>query len=325
MAAIGVTIVLSLVIRNTGKYPVYFKFGKHAQEEGEFGVSKRWLTVTPSAQRIDVGQEAVIDLQVLIDKESAWALNSESKPLNNLLVLHLRNGRDYFLVVSAEYVPSCYGKSLEELMQSSTLQVQLIDLGPPSNVPDNLPVPKELWRMVEHIRTTGLDEPDLFSQPGAQNDFIAIREALDAGFPEQLPCPDRGVHSVCEALLRFLDSLPESVIPLAFQDRCLRVSQSPVACWQIVDQMPVIHSETFHYLIQFLREVLQHSVRNGTTELTLCETFAGLFFRMDGEKKSSSDVVDKHRAIGFVQSCLAYDKETALRSKLFENRVPNMF
>uniref|UniRef100_A0A914UWS9 Inositol polyphosphate-related phosphatase domain-containing protein n=1 Tax=Plectus sambesii TaxID=2011161 RepID=A0A914UWS9_9BILA len=32
--------VLSLVIRNTGKYPVYFKFGKHAQEEGEFGVSK---------------------------------------------------------------------------------------------------------------------------------------------------------------------------------------------------------------------------------------------------------------------------------------------
>lgn len=48
-----------------------------------------------------------------------------------------------------------------------------------------------------------------------------------------LACHDRDVHSVCEALLRFLDSLPEPVIPFALQERCLRVSQSPVACWQV--------------------------------------------------------------------------------------------
>jgi hypothetical protein len=77
------------------------------------------------------GVQCVIDLQALVDKESAWTLNAAStSKLNDLLVLHLRNGRDYFVTAAADYVPSCYGQSIERLMQSQTpiQHVQLIDL-----------------------------------------------------------------------------------------------------------------------------------------------------------------------------------------------------
>jgi hypothetical protein len=55
--------VLTMTIRNVGKYPVYFKFGKRPREDGELAVSNRWLIVTPTSQRIDVGQEVLIPLE----------------------------------------------------------------------------------------------------------------------------------------------------------------------------------------------------------------------------------------------------------------------
>lgn len=42
-------------------------------------------------------------------------LNSGEDKIEDILVLHLDRGKDYFITVSGNYLPSCFGTSLEAL------------------------------------------------------------------------------------------------------------------------------------------------------------------------------------------------------------------
>lgn len=73
------------------------------------------------------------------------------------------------------------------------------------------------------------------------------------------------IYSVVEALLRFLDSLSEPVIPARYQDRCLRVFHDWFACKQVIAELsPVCYKTVFNYLVKFLKRVLDHQEQNGT-------------------------------------------------------------
>lgn len=50
----------------------------------------------------------------------------------------------------------------------------------------NLPVPVQLWRLVDCLLQNGIDSPGLFNEPAPFKDFIAIRNALDTGTPNNL-------------------------------------------------------------------------------------------------------------------------------------------
>lgn len=103
-----------------------------------------------------------------MDKEAAWDLNAGRDRLEDILVLHLEKGKDYFLTVNGTYVPSCFGQSLDTLVGLThpirgVPVAQLVDLGPDINNSSfpptvQLPVPKELWRLIDHITKHGLDE-----------------------------------------------------------------------------------------------------------------------------------------------------------------------
>ena len=56
-----------------GKYPVTFKF---IAKYGEENICKPWIIVTPVSHKIDVGKDFLVDIQVLVDKESAWAFHN---------------------------------------------------------------------------------------------------------------------------------------------------------------------------------------------------------------------------------------------------------
>ncbi|KHJ48654.1 endonuclease/exonuclease/phosphatase family protein, partial [Trichuris suis] len=152
----------TLTITNTGRVPVHFEF---SPKPGEQAFCKPWLLVTPGSHKIKVGEKCLVDVQVLIDKETVWAINEGRERLTDILVLHLNQGKDFFITVGATYVRSCFGISLETLA-NITYPVRGIPTGdllhldspvrPPRKVPPS--VPKEVFRLVEYIRQNGLDQ-----------------------------------------------------------------------------------------------------------------------------------------------------------------------
>jgi hypothetical protein len=98
------------------------------------------------------------------------------------------------------------------------------DLSPEKSQPlQQLSIPKELWRLVDALWQGGMREKDLFTssaEPGEVRRHLCvahfspqvakIRECLDTGvdFP---PCSP---HSIAEALILFISSLPQPLLPL---------------------------------------------------------------------------------------------------------------
>lgn len=56
-----------------------------------------------------------IFLDVYVSKDSVTLLNSGEDAIEDILVLHLDRGKDYFITISGNYLPSCFGTSLETL------------------------------------------------------------------------------------------------------------------------------------------------------------------------------------------------------------------
>lgn len=58
-----------------------------------------------------------IDLEVFVNRTTAPELNSGKQEIEDILVLHLERGKDYFISVTGNYLPSCYGTSIHALCQ----------------------------------------------------------------------------------------------------------------------------------------------------------------------------------------------------------------
>jgi len=67
---------------------------------------------------------------------------------------------------------------------------------------------------------------------------------------------NRGIHSMAEVLLRFLESLRESVVPTEMYYRALEVANHQQAAYGLLDLMPPVHVNVFVYITSFLRELI---------------------------------------------------------------------
>ena len=68
-----------------------------------------------------------------VSKDSVTLLNSGGDSIDDILVLHLDRGKDFFITISGNYLPSCFGTSLDSLcrMKKPIREIpvsQLIDL-----------------------------------------------------------------------------------------------------------------------------------------------------------------------------------------------------
>lgn len=61
------------------------------------------------------GGSVDIDLEVFVNRSTAPDLNCGKEQIEDILVLHLERGKDYFISVSGNYLPSCYGTSIRSL------------------------------------------------------------------------------------------------------------------------------------------------------------------------------------------------------------------
>uniref|UniRef100_A0A668A152 phosphoinositide 5-phosphatase n=1 Tax=Myripristis murdjan TaxID=586833 RepID=A0A668A152_9TELE len=249
------------VITNDGQVPCHFAF---IPKLNDSQYCKPWLRAEPSDGFLEPNETLEIYLEVYVSKDSVTLLNCGEDAIEDILVLHLDRGKDYFITISGNYLPSCFGTSLETLcrMKKPIREIpitKLIDLDKP------LKIPKEVWILVNHLFTKACQQEDLFQTPGLQEELQNIIDCLDT-----TGCN----HSVAEALLIFLEALPEPVVCYELYQRCLECSHDSRLCKQLISQLPRAHRNVFRYLLAFLRELLKHSHNNNlTASLIVCQHF----------------------------------------------------
>nr|3QIS_A Chain A, Inositol polyphosphate 5-phosphatase OCRL-1 [Homo sapiens] len=312
-------------ISNNGQVPCHFSF---IPKLNDSQYCKPWLRAEPFEGYLEPNETVDISLDVYVSKDSVTILNSGEDKIEDILVLHLDRGKDYFLTISGNYLPSCFGTSLEALCrmkrpirevpvtklidleedsflekEKSLLQMVPLDEGA-SERP--LQVPKEIWLLVDHLFKYACHQEDLFQTPGMQEELQQIIDCLDTSIPETIPGSN---HSVAEALLIFLEALPEPVICYELYQRCLDSAYDPRICRQVISQLPRCHRNVFRYLMAFLRELLKFSEYNSVNANMIATLFTSLLLRPPPNLMARQTPSDRQRAIQFLLGFLLGSEE----------------
>lgn len=299
----------SFTIHNS-QVPCQFEFINKPDEES---YCKQWLTARPSKGFLLPDSHVEIELELFVNKSTATKLNSGKDTIEDILVLHLERGKDYFLSVSGNYLPSCFGSPIHTLcyMREPILDLPLKTVSDltlmsvqtaddRSQLENPMEIPKELWMMVDYLYRNAVQQEDLFQQPGLRPEFDHIRDCLDTGMIDQL-CANN--HSVAEALLLFLESLPEPVICYSAYHSCLECSGNYAASKQIILTLPSFHKNVFNYLMAFLQELLKNSANNHLDENILASIFGSLLLR-NPARHQKLDMAEKKKAQEFIHQFL---------------------
>ncbi|XP_077882068.1 type II inositol 1,4,5-trisphosphate 5-phosphatase isoform X4 [Ictidomys tridecemlineatus] len=159
--------VESFTIHN-GQVPCQFEF---INKPGEHSFCKQWLNANPNKGFLLPDSDIEIELELFVNKTTATKLNSGEDKIEDILVLHLEGGKDYFLSVSGNYLPSCFGSPihtlcymrepildlpLETVSELTLMPVQTEDDG--SRIEKPMEIPKELWMMVDYLYRNAIQQ-----------------------------------------------------------------------------------------------------------------------------------------------------------------------
>jgi len=261
----------TLRIENTGQVVVQFHFHPKLQEES---FCKPWLGVKPEFGIIPPKETAEIVFTVHIDRRTAHPLLTGQDVFEDILILKLENGRDYFVSVTGEYLKSSFGAHCEFLCNVP----YPVRFAPPDKQPVKvLSIPKELWRLVDYIFRYGMDAVGLFVTAGNAIEIERVRDCLDTG----KEFSKFGIHSVAEALVRFHDNLAEPIFPASLCNQFSEGMNLTAWCMQALTQLSPAHYNAFIYMASFLREILKHSDKNLLTANQLVLVFSRCLMHAD--------------------------------------------
>uniref|UniRef100_A0A667Z2Z1 phosphoinositide 5-phosphatase n=1 Tax=Myripristis murdjan TaxID=586833 RepID=A0A667Z2Z1_9TELE len=297
----------TLSLLNDGQVPCQFEF---IQKPNEPTYCKPWLTANPPKGFIAQGGRVDIDLEVFVNRSTAPDLNSGQQQIEDILVLHLERGKDYFISVSGNYLPSCYGTSIRTLcrlrepiqdMPQETIRQLVSAARYDAEITEKpLDIPKEIWMMVDHLFRNAIKQVRKCDDGAPYIDAIIISKST-MFLPFVLGTGSN--HSVAEALLLFLDALPEPVVPYSLYQQCLECCSSASQCEKVVSMLPQCHKNVFNYLAAFLRELLKNSANNRLDVNILATIFAALLLR----SPTKQDLAEKRKTQEFFQHFLVQD------------------
>ncbi|XP_056394196.1 inositol polyphosphate 5-phosphatase OCRL isoform X4 [Hyla sarda] len=314
------------IIQNDGQVPCHFSF---IPKLNDTQYCKPWLRAEPCEGYLEPNESVEISLDVYVSKDSVTLLNSGQDLIEDILVLHLDRGKDYFLTISGSYLVSSFGTSLEALcrMKRPIREIpvtKLIDLGEDSfsekekavmqmseevdgTTDKPLKIPKEMWLLVDHLYKNACRQEDLFQTPGKQEELQQIIDCLDTSIPDNIPGSN---HSVAEALLIFLEALPEPVICYELYQRCIDCSHDTRLCRQVISQLPRCHRNVFRYLMSFLRELLKYTSDNNLNASLIATVFTTLLLRPPPNLVGKQTASERQRGSTFILGfLLAGDEE----------------
>lgn len=131
----------SITIANTGQLTAKFNFvGRDADSVS--GISPTWLTISsldPNSREhaeyaaptteytLSPGDTHTLHLTVHVDASDSslvGALNNSTAALDDVLILRVASGRDHFLPLRAIWLPTCFHRSLDELVVAPTTGIR---------------------------------------------------------------------------------------------------------------------------------------------------------------------------------------------------------
>lgn len=257
--------IRNITIANTGRVPATVGFVDRTVDQGPSGgVAPSWLKISfdrasdnrnenPNALReytLEPGDAANVELTLHItDVPLVRKLNDRNESLEDVLVLRICDGRDYFLPLRGVWLQSVMGRSLDELVripEGGVRRLQNSRLGVDSMETEGVKwsAPRELFRLTELIEELversiaewgmkGKEDPPPWEEylgwPFArmsreqenyreeQNLKANIRESLDSEsnfellFRAECTSIDR-LQAVAETLLEFIMNLEAGII-----------------------------------------------------------------------------------------------------------------
>jgi len=267
-----------VLLKNTGQVVCEYQFVPKPHESFP---SKPYVSIEPLAGYIIPGETEEIKVTICVNSQKAPKLLSGDDTIDDILILHLKNGRDHFISITGTYVQSCFGSSLDKLVKLKNPILRKDEGVELSGFEKDLRIPKEMWRLIDLLYNNGMKEEGLFEYSGVAREVHYIRDCLDSGAPITDPVSN---HSIAEALLTFLESLREPVVPSKFYQMCLNASSNPATCYHLISMLPDTHFTCFHYLMAFLREILKHKHSNSLTLESLAIIFSRVLIRSQNEK-----------------------------------------
>ncbi|KAI1076627.1 DNase I-like protein [Whalleya microplaca] len=255
----------SLTIANTGRVSASFCFVEKPSLLDDQTKSPKWLEVkfVPSLIDNEGGSEDPLGTEITLepgetvsaviqvdvhDLAHVRALNDETAQLEDVLVLRVTDGRDHFIPIRATWIPTCFGRSLEELIRipRGGIRALVEQRQRGGSIPYTSEVhkssPSELFKLIEAVETLAerviADENMLEEwkvprdKPGWPFDASAwqttqaadhdeLRAAIVVALEEDKPVLEtikadvpslKRLEVVSEVLLLFLRSMPDGVV-----------------------------------------------------------------------------------------------------------------
>ncbi|KAI8381059.1 Endonuclease/exonuclease/phosphatase [Radiomyces spectabilis] len=281
-----------IVLENTGQVLAPFCFISKMDQDN---VCPPWLQIQPLSGVIGPGEKVVIQFELMIDPTFSPPFNQGQEKIDDILVLRLVNGKDFFIVISGNYIPTCFGMPLDKLAQM-TVPVNQVSLGAvtakeqpasPAQVrPQQASLPKELWRVLNFLWNKNmLCITSLFLKHGDPVISKYIRKCLDTGEQfdnsvllggsidndEDESNDDTstsndnahkeaiGANSMIDVLIAFLECLPEPVIPSDLYTQALDAADMVEVMSLLRENLPAIHFNVVLYIIDFLRDAIRYA------------------------------------------------------------------
>ncbi|KAG8836172.1 hypothetical protein FRC17_009515 [Serendipita sp. 399] len=206
----------TVTITNNGDAPCAFRIVP--AKEGEPYVPP-WIIAEPAYGVILPQHSFNVDLHLMIGPSIARVLNTTTGDLESILIVHVEHGLDYFLGLSARFLPTCFARNLESLATFSKpiREYGYLELVPQSRAAN---IPKEFMRVIDWLMSHPLsgDSQKLFQTSSPPELLHAIRESLDTGseftLGESISWSDTQVtQAFGEVLLHFFEALPRPIVP----------------------------------------------------------------------------------------------------------------
>ena len=274
-------------------------------------ICKNWLSITPTFSMLLPDESIQVHVEANINSDVANGLQYQQNVLDDILVVRLENGRDYFITISGIHVTSCYGSSIEQLYNNTNKQHVENGGGGGGGGGGNggggksSHIPSEIWRLINALYTksttsptstcSGMDTEGLFIESGDRSDISLIRHSLDS---QNRISSNVSSHSLAEALLELLESLADTIVPSTFYGslctlNAVSTSNKQLQQWstRFLTQLPTINHNIFIYLIGFLKELLSHSNLNQLNVEILSSVFSSSFIRSSYVAQITNDKI----------------------------------
>ncbi|KAH8909242.1 endonuclease/Exonuclease/phosphatase [Coniochaeta sp. PMI_546] len=270
----------SLTLANTGRVPASFSFvnSPMTDEEPEtrlnLPLTTTFVQSNSSSEEVELGDEVTLEpgetvkavLKVMVsDIGQCRMLNEGCIRLEDVLVLRVKGGRDYFIPVRAAWSPTCIGRSLDELIRVPDGGLRAFVKSKGNEVhgqtgvisyelPVRFAAPKELFKLteaVESLTERALADEQMLGERKIPDDagwpfdettwshrdvevrrqlLTTVLDALDGDKPISAALPAETpslerLEVVCEVLLLFLEGLTDGIISMPLW---ARIEEAPL-------------------------------------------------------------------------------------------------